>query len=106
MIPQEHHILRPNIEVPQQLISINAADGKNAYGRGRGSYASKVCTFCGKLGHTIENSAVIHVESDDSVQPENGSTDQLAQAEVPVITKEMYISLVALLQKNSAEAVV
>jgi len=47
VIPQERHISRPNLEVPQQLIFMNAADGKKSYGRGLGTYASKVCIFCG-----------------------------------------------------------
>lgn len=44
--------LIPPLEESQSLI--NAADGKRPYGRGKGNWTNKQCTFCGKGGHTVE----------------------------------------------------
>lgn len=43
------------VEETENSAIISAADGRRtqSYGRGRG-YSNKICTFCGKTGHTVE----------------------------------------------------
>lgn len=47
---RQNHLLPKNDE---EQVMINAVDGRRSYGRGRG-YSNKICTFCGKSGHTVE----------------------------------------------------
>lgn len=52
--------LEPDVDDNQALINVvdkkkvNAVDKKKPYGRGRSSNNDRVCTHCGKSGHTIE----------------------------------------------------
>lgn len=51
----EHERQNGLLTVPEESQSlINAANGKKYYGRGRGSWSNKQCSFCHKLGHTVE----------------------------------------------------
>lgn len=42
------------LEHDEDQAVINAVDGRKSYGRGQGSFSNKMCTYCGKSGHTVE----------------------------------------------------
>lgn len=94
---------------------VNAVDGRRSYGRGCGNYSNKVCTHCGKIGHTIETcykkigyppgfkfrnnntSSENCVAGDDAT--DSKSTQDQATA---TISQEEYKALMSLLCSNTA----
>ena len=56
ILQHERSITGPAQFQDESKILVNAATGNNSrvYGRGRGFNSNKVCTHCGKVGHTIE----------------------------------------------------
>ena len=57
LVSQHEANLNVSTVIEESRILINATNtssGSRAYGRGRGQSSSKVCTFCDKVGHTME----------------------------------------------------
>ncbi|XP_058746593.1 uncharacterized protein LOC131619522 [Vicia villosa] len=115
-----------NIVVEEGESMINVVDGtKQSFGRGRGnghSYAGrgrgnlKVCTYCGKTGHIIDNCYKKHgyppsfgrgnsyanqVEVDESEKCVATSTSDSASGNMS-LTREQYHNLMMILEKNTS----
>ena len=104
----------------ESKILVNASATNNrGYGRGRGLNANKVCTYYGKIGHTVEvcykkhgfpphfkfkNASAENVFQDDTYDvkaSEEESTPKVEVSQQPVsgLTHEQYKTLMTLLQQ-------
>lgn len=99
--------LLPSAEESQSLV--NAVDGKKGYGRGKGNWSSRHCTFCGKTGHTVEVCYQKHgypagYFKKDSRHSANAASEDSdtkpVDSEAPkTITREEYSQLMDVLKK-------
>ena len=70
----------------ESKILINAASvGNRSYGRGRGINSNKVCTHCGKTGHTVDicykkHGFPSHFKFKNPTSANNALTDQVEDA--------------------------
>lgn len=116
---------RQNIQIVSDDSFVNAVDRRFGQGRGRGGYnqnfdgrnSSKICSFCGKTGHTVDvcyrkhgyppnyfqkNSSVASSSANESYEQKDESSvaDKEPKANLPTFTTEQYEKLLALIQGN------
>ena len=121
---QEIDMVMPDAQDESRILinATNTGSGSRSYGRGRGPNSGKVCTFCGKTGHTVEvcyrkhgfppnfkfkNQSAAHnvlaeetEEIVDSVSPPK--VDSTTNSPLS-FTPEQYKSLLALLQHKNTQ---
>lgn len=102
--------LSPVPEESQSLI--NAVEGKKSNSKGKGPWGNKQCTFCGKIGHTVEvcyqkhgypvgwkfKSSANSVSEESEVKAEGDKPKSTSKD----LTKEDYSQLMDLLKKMQA----
>lgn len=105
----------------EDQVTMNVVDGRRSYGRGCGNYNNKMCTYCGKFGHTIEicyrkngfppgfklknnnNSAVNCATNGDEVDRKFEDSKYVKDQGGGTLTQEEYKLLCSLLHSNIAK---
>lgn len=103
----------------ENQVMINVADSTKNYARGRGGYNNKVCTYCGKNGHTIEtcyrkngfppgfkfkngnNPSVNCDATNDDLDGKNEDAKSIKDLNFATLSQEEYKALISLLQSNN-----